>query len=313
MALGVVLGIASGVASIAGGIGKANAQKKAYKKQKKHAEKVADMQNEYNEKKFKADKENFLKMREYNFETALTKWRYNQDIQDYREDATNRAYEKDQQNLKNTLAMNNIAAQQAYISEQRVMREIEAQQTFAREEQYIENLRSQGRARLGQAGRSTDRAVQMTAAEHGRNLAILDASFTSSVAQHNMNMFDIALNKFGADLNARANAMLRPEKLPGIPQPTKPPEPVWVEPMKILPNYVQKPDTTGTILGGISSGLGAFAGAANAAAAASNPGATPVPGGGDGYSAGDAAIFGRSAADSEIIANGGFVETVIGG
>ena len=51
----------------------------------------------------------------------------------------------------------------------------------------------------------------MTAAEHGRNLAILDASFTSSVAQHNMNMFDIALNKFGADLNARANAMLRPE------------------------------------------------------------------------------------------------------
>ena len=239
---------------------KANAQKKAYKKQKKHAKKVADMQNEYNKKKFEADKANFLAMREYNFETALTKWRYNQDIQDYQENAQIRAYNKDQENLANTLNMNNIAAKQAYVSEQRVMNEIKAQQTFERESQYIDNLQSQGKAALGQAGRSSDRAMQMTAAEHGRNLAILDASFTSSVAQHNMNMFDIALNKFGADLNARANAMLRPERLPGIPQPTKPPEPVWVEPMKIMPGYVQKPNTTGTILGGISSGIGAFAG-----------------------------------------------------
>ena len=45
----------------------------------------------------------------------------------------------------------------------------------------------------------------MTAAEHGRNLAIMDASFTSAIAQHDMNMYDIALNKFGADLVAKAN------------------------------------------------------------------------------------------------------------
>ena len=158
------------------------------------------------------------------------------------------------------------------------MREIAAEQTFARESQYIDNLQTQGKARLGAAGRSSDRAVQMTAAEHGRNLAILDASFTSSVAQHNMNMFDIALSKFGADLNARANAMLRPERLPDIPSPTKPPEPVWVEPMKIEPNYVQKPNTTGTILGGLSSGIGSIGSAAAGIAKASTPDPTPIPG-----------------------------------
>ena len=34
------------------------------------------------------------------------------------------------------------------------MREIAAEQTFARESQYIENLQTQGKARLGAAGRS---------------------------------------------------------------------------------------------------------------------------------------------------------------
>ena len=142
------------------------------------------------------------------------------------------------------------------------MREIAAEQAFARQDSYVESLQTEGRARLGQAGRSNERAIQMTAAEHGRNLAILDASFTSSIMQHDMNMFDIALNKFGADLNARANAMLRPEKLPDIPRPNKPPEPIWVEPMEIEPEFVARPDTLGTIMGGIGRGVSDIAGAA---------------------------------------------------
>ena len=252
------------VSSIFGANSKAKSQKRAYKKQKEYQQKIADMQNEYNKKKHEADKANYRAMQEYNFETAMTKWRYDQSIQDYQENAQIRAYNKDQQNLANTLSVNNIAAKQAYVSEQRVMREIAAEQTFARTDAYIENLQTQGRAKLGQAGRSGDRAVQMTAAEHGRNLAILDASFTSSVSQHDMNMFDIALNKFGADLNARANSMLRPEKLPDIPSPTKRPEPIWVEPMKIMPGYVAEPNTTATWMEGIQ-------GVASAAGDAAGP------------------------------------------
>lgn len=258
------VGIVKGISSIAGASSQASSQSAAYKEQKKYAKKVAKEQNKYNKKRFEADKENFLKMREYNFETALTKWRYNQDIQDYQYEAQVKAYNRDQQNLSNTLSVNNIAMKQAFVSEQRVMRDLAAEQAFARQDSYIQSLQTQGKAALGQAGRSNQRAIQMTAAEHGRNLAILDASFTSSIMQHDMNMFDIALNKFGADLNARANAMLRPEKLPDIPKPNKPPEPKWVEPMEIIPQYVQKPNTTGTIMQGITGAADAALGVVGA-------------------------------------------------
>lgn len=254
--------VVSAGAKLFGASSKASSQEKAYKEQKKANKKLAKAQNKYNKKRFEADKENFLKMRDYNFETALTKWRYAQEIQDYDYDAQMRAYAKDRQNLSNTLSANNIAMKQAFVSEQRVMRDLAAEQAFARQDSYIESLQTQGRAALGQAGQSNRRAIQMTAAEHGRNLAILDASFTSSVMQHDMNMFDIALNKFAADLNARANAMLRPEKLPDIPKPNKPPEPKWVEPMEIDPAFVAKPNTTGTIMEGITGAVGDVAGAA---------------------------------------------------
>jgi hypothetical protein len=48
-------------------------------------------------------------------------------------------------------------------------------------------------------------------------------------------MFDINMGKFVADANVQAAMMLRPERLPDIPTPTKPPEPTWVEPMQIIP------------------------------------------------------------------------------
>lgn len=256
----------------------ADAAEKEYEAQVKFAKKLAKKQNKYNKKRFKAEKKNFREMQEYNFQTALTKWKYDQDIQNYQYQQQMRAYNKDQENLKNQLHMNNIAAKQAYISEQRVLNEIAAEQTFQRTNQYIENLQSEGRAKLGQAGRSNDRAVRMTAAEHGRNLAVLDASFTSSIAQHDMNMFDIALNKFGADLNARANAMLRPERLPDIPSPTKPPEPKWVKPMKIMPQYVAKPDTDGMRAQGLQSLIGGIGGAAGTIGGALGKSPTKVGG-----------------------------------
>ena len=276
-AISAGIGIVSGVSKIAGAKSKADADEKAYKEQKKLQKQLAKNQNKYNAESFEAKKENFEKMREYNFETALTRWRYNQNIQDYQYNQQVRAYNRDQQNLANTLKVNDIAARQGFVSEQRVMREIAAQQSFERTNSYIENLQTAGRARLGSAGKSSHRAMQMTAAEHGRNLAILDASFTSAITQHKSNMFDIALSKFGADLNARANAMLRPERLPDIPSPTEPPEPVWVEPLKIEPGYVGKPSRSSTMLGGIAGAAQDFAGVAGTIGAEFGKTPTKVP------------------------------------
>lgn len=268
----------SAVAGIAGAASGASAQQDAAAAQNEMFKKQAKLTNKYNKKKFKADKKHFEEMRQYNYDTAITNWKYQQDIQDYEYNAQIRAYNRDQQNLANTLKVNDIAARQGYIQEQRVMRELEAEQTFNRTDAYIANLQTQGRARLGSAGQSVDRAIQMTAADHGRNLAIMDASFTSSLAQHNMNMFDIALNHFGANMVAKANAMLKPERLPDLPEPSWLPEPEWIEPVKAEAQTVSAPSGGGAILGSIGNAIGSFSGIAGGMGAAA--GGTPTPVGG---------------------------------
>ena len=280
MAIGTILGIAQAGLSIAGAASGASAQNKAYREAKKAAEKQAKVANKYNKKKWKKWKKHTKKMRDYNFETAMTRWRYQQDAQKAEWETQKRAYNKDQQNLANTLKMNKIGARQGYVAEQRVMRDIMQQQTFERTDQYINSIQQEGRARLGSAGQSSDRAVTMTAAEHGRNLAIMDASFTSAIAQHDMNMFDIALNKFGADLVARANAMLKPEELPEIPQPTKPPLPKFIKPKKIDAAKIMRPNTQATWAQGISGAVSSLAGIAGSLGSAAGSTPSGIPGGG---------------------------------
>jgi len=278
-AIGAVAGIAQAGLGIASAASASSANSAAAKAQNKLLKQQARLTNKFNKEKFELDKEHFIAMREYNFETALTNWRYQQEIQDYEYDTQVRMYNRDQKNLKNVLKANTIAAQQAYVSEQRVIRDATTAQTFARTDNYVNALRTAGRAALGQAGRSADRAVAMTAADHGRNLAILDASFSSSIEQHEMNMFDIALNKFGADLNAEANAMLKPERLPDLPMPTRPPLPEFVEPLKIKPGKVSSPSGTGSIIGAIGQGLSTLAPIAGQFGAQLGSTPTPVPGG----------------------------------
>ena len=53
--------------------------------------------------------------------------------------------------------------------------------------------------------------------------------------------------------------MLRPERLPDIPAPTKPPEPSWLEPMQILPGMAA-PAQQQSVFAPLISGIGAAAG-----------------------------------------------------
>lgn len=251
IASAVIGGIGSAAASGAQRAGAAAAGRAANKAARQSVKNT----NRYNRRVFNYQKDFIEDQRNYNFDTAMINWQYNKDIQDYNYAAEIRAYNKDQQNLRNQLEMNDIAAKQGYLAEQRVMKEMAMSQSFARQDSYIENLQKAGRARLGSAGQSSDRAIQMTAAEHGRNLAVLDASFTSAIEQHNINMFDIALARFGADYNAKANAMLAPQPLPQIPQPTMPPMPNWQEPDE-LEHYKIK----GSVGGGMGSTLGTIGG-----------------------------------------------------
>jgi hypothetical protein len=91
----------------------------------------------------------------------------------------------------------------------------------------------------------------------------MDASLTSSVEQSGRNMRQIAMQKYGADLAAKAQMMIRPEALPDIPLPTQAPERIFIEPMEVTPTYIPpavQQSTVAPLISGISSGASALAG-----------------------------------------------------
>ena len=75
-------------------------------------------------------------------------------------------------------------------------------------------------------------------------------------------MRQIAIQKYGADLQAKASLMIRPEPLPSIPMPEMGPERIFVEPMKATPQFIPKAvmqDTTAPLVQGFGSAAASLA------------------------------------------------------
>ena len=256
-------------ASIIGGIfgaSQADSQnrdaKKAQKKAQKAAEEAANLQNEYNQEVFAADKENYSNNRKYEYETAVRQWKYNQSIQDFQYLQTVKQYGKSVENTRDQLSYNSLAAQQAYEGEQSALNEIYTEDAFNRQDLLVNQLQSQGQAQSGQAGRSRTKALQSSLAEIGRNAAVMNASLTSSVKQTDRNLRDISMRRYGADMQARASMMLRPESLPDLLQPTQAPHRIFIEPMEVLPQSISAPRQQSVftpLISGLTSGLNSFA------------------------------------------------------
>jgi len=265
MAVAAVLGGIGLVTGIIGGVAgsqqaaQQNAQaQKNYEEQKKAAEEAAKLTNEYNKRIFEADQQNYQQQREYDWETSLLQWQYNSTIQEYEYLQTAKQYLSSVENTQQQLTYNSVAAQQAKEQEQASLAEILNSAAFQQEGMLIETLQNEGRAALLQAGGSRAKAIQSTVAEQGRNAAILSASLLSSGRQSQRNMRDIALGRYADDLQARNAMMIAPERLPDIPQPIKPPERVFVEPMEATADYIPAPLTQSTfapLISGLSSGL----------------------------------------------------------
>jgi hypothetical protein len=244
---GIMAGIGA-LASIGSGIAGAsqassqNAQaQQNYEAQKRAAEKQAQQTNEYNRRVFEADKENYRRQREYEWTTAVKSWQYNSEIQDYQYAQTAKQYLSSVENTQQQLTYNSVAAQQASEQEQASLAEILNSDAFQREGMIIERLQNEGRAALLQAGGSRSKALQSTIAEQGRNAAILSASLMSAGMQSQRNMRDIEMGRYADDLKARSAMMIEPERLPDIPQPIKPPERVFVEPMQATAGFIPAP------------------------------------------------------------------------
>ncbi len=261
----IALGVAGLVTGIAGGIAGSiqasdqNAQAQSnYEAQKRASEEAARLTNEYNARVFTADKENYRRQREYEWTTAVKSWQYNSEIQDYQYAQTAKQYLSSVENTQQQLTYNSVAAMEAQAQEQASLAEILNSAAFQQEGMLIESLQNEGRAALLQAGGSRAKALQSTIAEQGRNAAILSASLVSAGMQSQRNMRDIEMGRYADDLKARNAMMIEPERLPNIPQPIKPPERVFVEPMKATAGYIPAPiqqSTFAPLISGLSSGL----------------------------------------------------------
>ena len=239
--IGGAISLGSAIAG-ASAASSANAQAQSnYEDQMEAAQETADLTNEYNKKAFGVEILNYQKNANYNWETALQTYDYNVRRQDYQEAQDMKAYEADQGRVKGQKAANAWAAAQGAESEQRALEQVRIGNAFEMQDAMVSQLRAMGTASLGQAGKSTQRSINSTLAELGRQIGVMDASLNAAVTDTNMNLINQSGEYYFANKNLDLTAMLVPEALPDIPEPIKPPDPIWLEPMEVQPNAIQAP------------------------------------------------------------------------
>lgn len=266
--LAVTAGL-SAASSIAGGISNAGAANAAnrnaqqnYEAQQRAAQRAAELTNSYNRLVSEADKINYQRQRDYQWNTAVQNWQYQTQIKDFEYLQSAREYLGSVENTQQQLTYNTIAARQATEQEQASIAEILNEAAFQQEGMVIEQLQNEGRAAMMQAGGSRAKAIQSTVAEQGRNAAILSASLLSAGQQSQRNMRDIAMSKYADDLKARNAMMIEPKRLPDIPKPLKAPDRVFVEPMMATAGYIPSParqNTFAPVIQGVGQAFGTAA------------------------------------------------------
>lgn len=106
-----------------------------------------------------------------------------------------------------------------------------------------------------QVGLNIDRienAVKNANDEIEFNQEVMKANLESEIKQSSRNIQQIQLDRQVADLNVKANTMLKPEKLPYQPEPQLPPERIFIDRMEAIPGYVPPAHQQNLFAAGIS-------------------------------------------------------------
>ena len=190
--------------------------------------------------------------------TNLQDWQYNLKIQDFEYASQMKQYAKSEQIYNQQLTFNQIAAAAAKEAEYRKLEDSMKEMAFQNQDIVIKALQSEGISAVkGQQGRSAEKMEQAEFAALGRNQAILAESLLSAKADTATALRKIANDKFGADLAAEANRMLRPDRLPQSPKPLTTPRAEYLQPRKPKKfDFGPKP-----IKGAMASSAGAWLGA----------------------------------------------------
>jgi hypothetical protein len=268
-----------GVSALLSGLGgqaEADAQNAAIERQHKY-----NMQSwRYGKKSTKSDYRHSVKqwrLNEQNEETLaafkdatnLQDWQYNLKIQDFEYASQMKQYAKSEQIFKQQLTFNKMAQAAANEAEYRKLEDTTKELAFLNQDIVIKALQSEGAAAVrGQQGRSAEKLEQAQFAALGRNQAILAESLLSAKADTGAALRKIANDKFGADLAAEANRMLRPDRLPQPPKPLTTPRAEYLKPRRPkkfdigpMPIKGAMASSAGSWMGAATQGLSSIAGA----------------------------------------------------
>ena len=212
---------------------------------KKSADKAAKTQNEYTQRQFEYDtemwemgkeklasdwefaydtyelrKKNEQKIADYTDEMNLRRYNYDLKIVKSQNEANKKAFAKSEhlygQQLNFNKAAAEGAAEEALIKQQEINQEI----AFKNEDSIIKSIEAHGElAATSQSGGSASKQAQALLAAKGRNEAQLSESLFSANRSTYMALKSISRDKYGADLAAFANKMIKPGT---VPDPIKP-------------------------------------------------------------------------------------------
>lgn len=108
-----------------------------------------------------------------------------------------------------------------------------------------------------------ENSIDSAAADAEFNNRVLGANMKSFISQAERNVKEIQIQHKFADLNAKASAMIKPQRLSYDPAPTLPPERIFVERMEAIPGYVPQAaqqSVWAPLIQGIAKGAGALSG-----------------------------------------------------
>ena len=237
-AIGAVSSIVGGIFGASSASSQNASAKRAQEEQQRIANKQAAITNKYNKTAFDAERKDYFAAREFQYETAVKQWKYDTDIQDYRYVQDVKAFEKSVSNYGQQTMFNNVAYQAAKESNQASYDDLLTGAAFEGEGTLVQNLEEAGKAALGQAGVTRGKTMQALAAKQGRDLSVLRASIKSSEKEYQRGEFDLALQKYGADMQAKFNLMIQPDRLPELVAPEFGPARTFVEPAEVLPGAI---------------------------------------------------------------------------
>ena len=197
-------------------------------------------QYEYNLQAWEMDKDKIRADRQYAYNEIATKARNDQrmaDLQDAaaaqqynyqlqirnREQASNEAqYARSEEIYAQQMSLNAQSAETATRNEYRKLEEIHTEMSFDKQDAYLESLVAEGKLRArGVTGRSAMKGYQSTAADTGRQMAMLNESFSAAGRNTRAVLQEIATDRASADLAAYAQRMLDPGVLPMPLEPLK--------------------------------------------------------------------------------------------